>query len=240
METVFYSHRRPLLWSRDTGGEGDLTHQFKANVVYDLPFGQGRRFLSGAGPVLERIVAGWQIGLNARIQSGQLVEINNVRLVGWTADEVKQAYKLRFDNEASQVYMWPADVIENTIRAFSFNPTSATGYSGTPPTGRYFAPANGPDCIEIADDIGECPGAVRSLVLTGPTLWQGDLRVSKQTRIAGRVNVEFAAEMLNVFNHANFTPDDTVDSATLSNYRVTGLTGTNTARVIQLVSRINW
>jgi hypothetical protein len=240
MQTVFYSHRRGLYWSRDSGGEGDLTHQFKLNVVYDLPFGQGRRFLGGVGPVLERIVGGWQIGFNNRTQSGQLVDIGGVRLVGWTEDEVRQAFKLRFDDAAKHIYIWPADVIENTIRAHSFSPTSASGYSGTPPTGRYFAPANGADCIEVAGGLGECPGTVRSLVLTGPMFWQSDLRVSKQTRIVGRLNVEFAAEALNVFNQANFVPDGTVNSSTLSNYRVTGLTGTNTSRVIQLVSRINW
>ena len=53
------------------------------------------------------------------------------------------------------------------------------------------------------------------------------------------MNFEFSAEALNVFNHANFVPVGGIGS-TLSNYAVTGLTGTNTARVVQLVSRINW
>jgi hypothetical protein len=136
--------------------------------------------------------------------------------------------------------MFPEDVIENTIRAFSLNNTSASGYSGAAPTGRYFAPANGPDCIEAAGGLGECPATRRTLVLTGPMFQQHDLRISKQTRIAGRLNVEFGAEILNVFNHPNFVPDGTVDSSTLTDYLVTGLTGTNTSRVIQLVSRINW
>ncbi|HEX6973200.1 MAG TPA: TonB-dependent receptor [Vicinamibacterales bacterium] len=240
METAFYTHRRGLFWQRDTGGEGDLTHQFKMNVVYDLPFGQGRRFGSNANGVVDRIIGGWQVGLNGRIQSGQMVDLGGVRLVGWTADDVKKAYKLRFDDAAKQIFMFPADVIENTIRAFSTSNTSATGYSGAAPSGRYFAPANGPDCIEVAGGIGECPGSVRSLVVTGPVFWESDLRVSKRTPIVGRVSIEFAAEALNVFNHANFVPDNTNDSATLTNYLVTGLTGTNTARVLQIVSRINW
>jgi hypothetical protein len=240
MQTTFYTHRRGLYWSRDTGSEGDLTHQLKFNVVYELPFGQGRRFASGAGPLLERIVGGWQIGLNTRLQSGQMVDVGGVRLVGWTADDVQKAYKLRFEDDAKQVFMWPADVIENTIRAWSFSPTSASGYSGAAPTGRYFAPANGPDCIEVAGNLGECPGTVRSLVLTGPMFAESDLRISKRTRVAGRVNLEVAAEALNVFNRANFVPDGTVNSATLTDYLVTGLTGTNAARVIQIVSRINW
>jgi hypothetical protein len=240
MQTVFYTHRRGLYWSRDGGGEGDLTHQIKANVVYDLPFGQGRRFMGGAGPLMERLVGGWQVGFNTRIQSGRLVDVGGVRLVGWTEDQVRDAFKLRFDDAGKQIFNWPADVVENTIRAWSFSSTSATGYSGPAPTGRYFAPANGPDCIEVAGGLGECPGTVRSLVLTGPTFYQSDLRISKRTQIIGRVNFEFAAEMLNVFNRANFVPNGEVSSDDITDYHVDSLTGTNSARVIQLVSRFNW
>ncbi len=240
MQTAFYTFRRDLYWQRDTGSEGDLTHQFKGNVVYDLPFGQGRRFGGSANGLIDRIIGGWQLGLNARVQSGQMVDVGGVRLVGWTAKDVQKAYKLRFDDAAKQIFMFPEDVITNTILAFSTSNTSATGYSGAAPTGRYFAPANGPDCIEVSSGLGECPGAVRSLVLTGPRFWEADLRVSKRTAVVSRVNIELAVEALNVFNHANFVPDNTVNSATLSNYLVTGLTGTNQARVIQLVSRINW
>jgi hypothetical protein len=239
MTSTFLSHRSDLVMRRDVGSPGDLAHQLKANVVYDLPFGQGRRFLGGAGPVLERIVGGWQVGLNTRIQSGQLVNLGNVRLVGWTEDDVRKAFKLRFENDAKQIYMWPEDVVANTILAFSVSPTSATGYSGQAPSGRYFAPANGPDCIEVVEDSGAC-GSTGDLVVTGPTFHQSDLRIAKRTQIKGRVNFEFAAEMLNVFNTANFTPQDEASSATRNDYLVTGLTGTNTSRVIQLVSRINW
>ena len=241
MGTEFYTHRRGLYYQRDTGNEGDLTHQFKLNVVYDLPFGQGRRFMAGAGPVMERIVGGWQVGFNTKLQSGQLVDIGGVRFIGWGSDdEIRDAFKLRFDDANKEIYMWPEDVIENTIRAHSFSPTSASGYSGTPPTGRYFAPENGTDCIEVADGLGECPNTRQSFVLTGPTFAQTDLRIAKRTTIKGRVNFEFAAEALNVFNKANFVPNDEVGSDDRTDYLVTGLTGTNTARAIQLVTRINW
>lgn len=45
--------------------------------------------------------------------------------------------------------------------------------------------------------------------------------------------------MLNALNHANFLPVAGIGS-TPGNYEVTGLNSTNNARVIQLVSRINW
>jgi hypothetical protein len=239
MTSTFLSFRAPLVSRRDTGTPGDLTHQFKANIVYDLPFGQGRRFMAGAGPIMERIVGGWQIGLNTKIQSGRLVNLGNLRLVGWNKEDVQDVFKLRFVDDAKQIFMFPEEIITNTIRAFSVSPTSASGYSGAAPEGRYFAPANSPTCIEIVEGSGEC-GGTGDLILTGPMFHQSDLRIAKRTQIAGRVNFEFSAEMLNVFNTANFVPDDTANSTTLNNYLVTGLTGTNTARVIQLVSRINW
>ena len=182
----------------------------------------------------------------SRVQSGRLVDLGNVRLVGMTADDVQGFFKLRFDDAGKKVWMLPQDVIDNTIRAFNVSATSPTGYaSGGPPTGRYFAPANGPDCIEIDNgaDFGDC--GTRSLVVTGPMFQMHDFSVAKRVTVVGRTNVEFRFEMLNVFNNANFVPTGergTNNSlgSTLNNYEVTGLTGANTARVIQLVTRFNW
>ena len=241
METTFYTHRRDLFWQRDTGGEGDLTHQFKLSMVYDLPFGQGRRFVGGAGALMERLVGGWQIGVTTRTQSGRLVDVGNVRLVGWGVDDVQKAFKLRFDDAGKAIYMFPEDVVTNSIRAFNVSATSASGYAGASPEGRYFAPQNTSACIVDATP-NECPGVHRSLVLTGPVFQQTDLRVAKRTQIVGRVNFEFAAEALNLFNRANFTPVGLPGAAnitTLTEWTVSGLTG-QTARLIQLVTRINW
>jgi hypothetical protein len=232
--------RRPAFLTRDTGGEGDLTHQIKANIVYDLPFGRGRHWGGNAGGMLDRIIGGWQLGLTSVIHSGQLADFGNVRLVGMSEKDVRKMFKLRFDDAGHKIYMLPQDVIDNTIKAFSVSPTSSTGYSSLgAPEGRYFAPANGPDCLEVdpAGSFGDC--GTRELVVPGPLFQQHDIRISKRTTIVGHVNFEFAAELLNAFNHANFSP---VASASndIGDYEVTGLTGTNTSRVIQLVSRINW
>ena len=131
-------------------------------------------------------------------------------------------------------------MIDNTIKAFSVSATSPTGYgAGGPPTGRYFAPPNAPDCIEVDDgaDYGDC--GVRSLVVTGPMLQQHDISIAKRVRVVGRTNFEFRLEMLNAFNNHNFVPVGGI-GAELDDYEVTGLTGTNTSRIIQLVTRFNW
>jgi len=112
----------------DTGTEGGLTHAFKANWLFELPIGQGRRFASNAGPVLDRIIGGWQIHGVTRIQSGQLVNFGNVRMVGFDKNDLRDMYFYRFDAD-NRVTLLPDDVIENTVRAFSVSATSATGYS---------------------------------------------------------------------------------------------------------------
>jgi hypothetical protein len=234
-QTNRYSLRLPRKETLDTGGEGGVTHAFRANWVYELPFGQGRRFGSGAGPWMNRLIGGWSIDGVARIQSGTMLDFGNVRLVGMSAEDLQKAFKLRFDDAGKVIYMLPQDIIDNTVRAFSVSATSATGYSAQGvPTGRYMAPANGPDCIEIATGYGDC--GVRSLVVTGPMLARFDLSTTKRIAITGRVNFDFRAEFLNAFNTPWFEavtgagndPDD---------FRVTDA---NSGRTIQLVFRVNW
>jgi hypothetical protein len=159
-----------------------------------------------------------------------------------TRDDVQKMYKLRFDDAGKQVYMLPQDVIDNTLLAFAVSATSASGYAGAAPTGRYFAPANGPDCIENENGregpVGAC--GTGDLVVHGPMFQQHDIRISKRTNLVGQTNFEFAAEMLNAFNHPNFLPVNGVGGSTISGYQLTGLQGTNTSRVVQLVFRLNW
>ena len=50
--------------------KGGVTHAFKGNWTYELPFGQGRRFGGSAGPWLDRLIGGWSFDGIARVQSG--------------------------------------------------------------------------------------------------------------------------------------------------------------------------
>jgi hypothetical protein len=250
-DTVFTSFHRPLYWERPSGNTGDIPHAFKANVVYDLPFGRGRRFGGSVNGALDRIIGGWQVGIVSRLQSGTPINLGNVRIVGMTRDEASKLFALRFDAAAKQVYMFPQDVIDNTILAFNVSATSASGYAGNAPTGRYFAPANGPDCIEYSSPTapngafyGDCGS--RATILNGPRFQQHDIRISKRTTLIGHTNLEFAAQLLNAFNHPNFLAVSGTTSnnpGLLSNYQLTGLQGSdsaNYARTIQLEIRINW
>jgi hypothetical protein len=227
-----------------TGTLGGVTHAFKANWTYEMPFGQGRRFASNAGPWLERLVGGWSFDGIARIQTGRLLDFGNVRLVGMSPDDLRDMFKLRFDDAGRAIYMLPQDVIDNTVKAFSVSATSPTGYSNLGvPEGRYIAPANSVDCIEVAQTnatsgFGAC--GLNNVVVTGPRLVRFDLSAVKRTPIKGRLNFEFRAEFLNAFNHPWFTPVTGVSNNSFSDPDDFRLSGVGAPRTVQLIWRLNW
>jgi hypothetical protein len=185
--------------------------------------------------VLDRIIGGWSLDGMATIQSGRMLGLDGVRLVGLSEKELQDAFDLRFDHDGKVVWNLPQDIIDNTVKAFSVSATSPTGYGDLgAPSGRYLAPENGPDCIAITPDFGDC--GTSQLVVTGPTLVNFDLSAVKRTPIKGRVNLEFRAELLNAFNTPWFTPVFST-STNPDTHRVTSASG---SRQVQLVWRLNW
>ena len=224
-------------WQRvlDGGTEGGVTHAFKTNWTYELPFGRGRRFATDSGPLLDRIIGGWSIDGIARIQSGRLFTLQGVRLVGMDQEELQKNFKIRFDDDAKLAYSLPQDIIDNTVKAFSVSATSASGYGDQgAPSGRYIAPGFGPDCISAVSNLNEC--TPEQITLTGPRLVRFDLSAVKRVTLKGRVNAEFRAEFLNAFNHPWFTAVLPA-SSNINNYRVTAAGG---ARTMQMVWRLNF
>jgi hypothetical protein len=250
-----YSLRTPRKSVAQSGTVGGVTHAFKSNWTYELPFGQGRRFGGSVGPWLDRVIGGWSFDGIARVQTGRMLDFGNIRLVGMTKDELQSQFKLRFDDAGRTVYMLPQDIIDNTFRAWSVSAASPTGYGAEgPPSGRYIAPPNSPDCIEIAQGYGDC--GLNSVIVTGPSLKRYDFSIVKRVPLAGNVRMEFRAELLNAFNTPWFEAvtgnvngpegNDFTDfrETPLYNsrdqFRLDGLNGTETSRVIQLISRITW
>jgi hypothetical protein len=48
----------------------DARHNINANVLYELPVGTNKKFLSGANKAINEIVGGWQISMLARYRTG--------------------------------------------------------------------------------------------------------------------------------------------------------------------------
>jgi Carboxypeptidase regulatory-like domain len=233
--------RQALKLVEDPAG---VKHAFKANWTYEIPVGRGRRFAGQMGPWLNGALGGWEFDGVARVQSGSLLNFGNVRLVGMSLAELRSAYKVQFRNNASgvpTVYMLPQDIIDNTIAAFNVSATSATGYAGTPPTGRYLAPANTAQCVQVVR--GDC--APRDVFVYGPIFARFDMSVRKTFPVGGRRTFQLGMDVLNVFNAIGFNAVAQASSAATINQVTSAYTDVaNTfdpgGRIGQLVFRFSW
>ena len=48
----------------------DARHALNANVLYELPFGRNKKFLTGASKLVNQVVGGWQVSMLSRFRSG--------------------------------------------------------------------------------------------------------------------------------------------------------------------------
>jgi hypothetical protein len=224
----------------------NVRHAIKTQWDWTLPVGRGQRFGSDMHPVLEGLVGGWSFNGVGRIQA-RVVDLGNVRLVGMSHKELQKMYKfdIRIDPTTGlkTVYMLPDDVILNTRRAYSFSNTTANGYSTSlgAPEGRYIAPANTADCIQIR--AGDC--APRTVMLRVPWFTRFDVGVTKRFPIKGRTNFEVRFDMLNVLDNINFNPVANPGSGatifqTTSAYTDASNTYDPGGRLGQVMFRINW
>ncbi len=240
-----YRERRQTVTNSPEGAGGGVTHAMSANWVYELPFGHGKRWGSDVNQFVNRIVGNWSFQGVARFQSGRMVDFGNVRLVGFNEKDLQKMMKIRMTTDATNQYrtlVWqlPQDIVDNTIKAFNLTPT---GYASGDPTGRYFAPANGPDCLETAvtsytsstAGYGDCGAG--SVVVTGPKIIRWDMNLVKQIPLAGKLTAEFQIQVFNVFNRVNFNPNSYVGT-TQDSYQVTG--AVDQSRTGQMAFRITW
>lgn len=202
----------------------DITHSFKANFIYELPVGRGRRFMSGANGWVNGLLGGWGFNGNIRIQSGSPFSLGNVQLVGMDRKQLQEAVGVYRDPDGF-IYVFPKDIRENTIRAANLAvqvtepPASTPNVAGTAritytqgtPTGRFIAPAGFGNCQQSFGYIpslntpttgGGC--GFTNLVLKGPSFFRSDLSIVKRVRFTENTNLELRGEFLNAFNNINF------------------------------------
>ena len=261
-----YGFAKPLEWVDQAGQVGNVRHALKANWSLEVPVGKDRKFGADMNGFLDAIVGGWSVDGVGRIQTGETLDFGNVRLVGMTQKDLQKEIKVQ-QGPGGQIFILPADILDNTVKAFDVSATSASGYgSRGAPTGRYFAPANGPDCIESAPGYGDC--GLRSITVNGPRLMRFDIGISKKFDLPGRFTFEFRGEMLNALNDPYFNPAstagmplgftttvhgperrpvagrtptaNTTGATNVDNYRLTELLGDNQSRQVQLVWRLRW
>jgi hypothetical protein len=178
----------------------DIRHSFKADFIYELPFGKGARWFNGVNTFTNWALGGWGVNGTVRVQSGSPIALGNVTLVNMTRGQLQHMVEIR--KNPTTVTWLPDNVITNTIRAFSLSPTTANGYSGTAPdlTQPFIAPPGFGNCQ--APFNGACGNS--NIVIYGPRFTRIDASMVKKFTFSENKNLEFRVEALNVINNQNF------------------------------------
>lgn len=240
----------------------DITHQFKFDATYELPFGKGRMFFGGANSWVDGFIGGWSLLPTVRWQSGSPVNFGNVQLVGMTKKDLQKAmgvYKNTLLPGATRevVTYLPLDIIVNTQRAFDINVanTNTNGGYGTTfgtggPQGRFIAPAGYGNCI--SQSPGKC--GFSNLIVYGPGFFKFDSALMKKIKLGENRDIELRLTVLDVLNMPNFRVGGwAADTVTVgvggstfgqmgngSAYQDTSTTNDPGGRIIDLMIRINF
>jgi len=171
-------------------------HLFKANWIYELPFGKGKRFNSNNG-FLGTLLSGWQFGGIVNWRSGRPISI--VSGIGTNHRE-----SISDDNTVNLSQPLSAGDLRNLTGiqeignniffldpCLSFN-TGATCTDSNAVQGLFQLPNNG--------ELGE----LTQTPIYGPSRLKVDFNLSKRTKITETTNMEFRWEIFNAFNTVNF------------------------------------
>jgi len=211
-------------WNKQvTKGRDDSLRQQQIIVygLYELPFGRNKLLLSHAGPILDRIVGGWQFSPVINYSSG-----------------------LPFTLSYSECYTsgsTPGDVPNSAPCYVSGNPgsfqTGLSGFAGGGNLTYYKAQTLGGKFLRPGLDTIGSTG--RNSVF-GPHFFNGDLSLQKNIPIKERVSAQLRVDAFNGFNHINFgNPGGNVEQdGTITSGA--GVGGSSNPRQLQFSGRIQF
>ncbi len=203
------------------------THVMNANAIYELPFGEGRRWLNGGG-LSNVLFGGWQVSTIVNLQSGSPVTIFsgrgtfnrdgrsscgtqascNTAVSTLSVDQIKALTGVFKTAEGTIYWIDPKVIDPATGRAVGPDTldNSMPGFPGQV----FFNPGAG--------EVGNLP----VMAFDAPRIFNLDLALSKRTRIVGRYNLELKAQAFNLTNSVSFTNgDENINSATFG--QITGV-----------------
>ncbi|HEX8292359.1 MAG TPA: TonB-dependent receptor [Pyrinomonadaceae bacterium] len=170
----------------------DITHVFKANWVYELPFGPGKSFLDRRG-VVGKVLGGWSLNGLLRWQTGEPISITSgrgtVNRAGRsTVNTVDSTLSVQELQNRTGLYFDPV-----TGRPRLFDPALIAAVRANPENNQFL---NNPRAGYF--------GNLQLTPVSGPSLLFFDASLIKRTNITERVNLEFRVEAFNVLNHTAF------------------------------------
>ena len=217
-------------------------HHMRWNGIYELPFGKGQKYASGANKLTTALIGGWQVAAIGEWRSGFWMGVNaSEYLFGNPSLSADQRLTMTYGGRARRLWF-----------AGDFNPTLATNVDQAAlqklipldraqrimhPVGSNFANqlpqvlANG---TTRNTGITETVSWNSRAFYKGPGAWSTDMSMFKNFSFTESVKLRFTADMFNAFNHPiDANPDVTTGLQDLS-------VQTNEPRTIQFSLRLSW
>jgi Carboxypeptidase regulatory-like domain/TonB dependent receptor len=157
----------------------DIRNVVHLSGGYELPFGTGKRFMTGGGPA-NQAFGGWSINTSIVLEGGQPITL--ACPTGTGADT--GCYDTRVAGQ-------PLD------RGIHIDSNGVVSLFGNPAAFSQPAPCTAAPCSLAA--LGGPPSQV-----AGPTFKRMDFSTFKNWRLSERFTLQFRAEFFNLFNHPNF------------------------------------
>jgi hypothetical protein len=211
--------------------QADRRHVVNGIFTYDLPFGNGRRWLSGSR-VADKVLGGWYLSGIYRMYSGlPFFVTDNAGVFGHIAGAPAQGAIPRVAPSTLGAGVYSGVTGSNGIGT-SGNP--ATGGTGLNLFADPAAAYNSFRRILISQDTRQG----RAMAFRGPWFWNLDFRLGKETRITERYRLEVSMDFFNVFNRVNLT-SGSLSLGSPANFGV--ISGpANNARSLQIGTRFTF
>jgi len=208
----------------------DTPQAFKANFVYDLPFGGTHRFTS-SNRVLQKLVSGWMVSSIFTLQSGPPFSITSGR--GTLNRSTRSGNNTANTSLNAGQLKDLLGVVKKGDTVYFINP-SVIG-----PDGRAVA-ADGdkpfPGQVFFNPDPGQL-GQLQRRMFNGPAYFNWDFSITKQTTIRENKKLELRVEFFNLPNNVIFF----AGSQSINSTDFGKITGTNNnPRFIQTVLRFTF
>jgi hypothetical protein len=201
------------------------------SLVYELPFGRGRKMMSNANPAVDALLGGWQVSLINTIQSGTPFNLtyspNSAQAV---SPQISATYRGANEYRPNRVPGQP-------VTQGRGNRAANTGYVNYINYAAFVLPANGKDAS--GNTLSPFGNASRNPGRT-PAFYQSDLALNKKfSTPLESLKVEFRTEFYNLFNHTNLYLPSTI-GGTQGAAPTTGgqITSTFEPRIIQFGLKI--
>jgi hypothetical protein len=250
---------RFLNYRRDTGIP---KHRVQFNWLADLPFGKGKLLGRNAGKVLDKFIGGWQLAGIGNLRSTYFsLPTSNWNLTGEPIEIYGYKYPIQDCRSGSCIpgYLWwngyiPANQINSPTGYMGIpadykpavTPLIPWGSTALPPnapantnvsqywdTNNVWIPiTNSPNPTRIAYNNNLHPW--RNQYLPSVRQWGLDASLFKNIPIREPINLRFAADFFNVFNHPG--NPNTVGGDGFLNCRASG----QGPRILQLSLRLDW